>query len=596
MSITQIMNLDTVESFLRSQVAANANTIDSSSDALFLALRELGSLNLLALWIPVKWGGREISETNFGEFQELIARYSGALAFLQTQHQSAAGMLAVSKNNTLQEKYLPRMGSGEVLVGVGFSQLRREGEPLTTAKPVDGGYLLNGVIPWVTGWGIFHEFIVAATLVDGSAVFGMIPLKLEGGLEFSEVADLAAMPSTNTVAVKLNNWFLPDESVVFIKQPGWIHEQDKRNVLKATFLATGCALAGLDIIEDISHKKNLSFINDAFILLDQELSNCRLQIRKAQQNLTVNIAEKLHLRAWAIDLATRISHAAIAVSSGAANYKHHHAQRVYREALVYTVTGQTRDVMAATLERLTRKNEGRIRVESKSITYSQVIHLSHIIDTSIPQWQGDPNVEFVTVAERENQGFYLRRFAMGEHSATHMNAPISFDDEGMGIDKYAAEKLVLPAVVIDISQQVNINYDYTLTITDVIRWEKQHGEISPGSLILLHTGWGKKWDNPDEFMPQDAVGNIHFPGFSRDVSEFLLTERQIAGLGIDTHGVDAGINTEFSVNHLLLEKPRIILENLNNLDKLPPTGITIAIAPLRLRDGSGSPVGVLALF
>jgi kynurenine formamidase/alkylation response protein AidB-like acyl-CoA dehydrogenase len=583
------MNLDTVESFLRSQVAPNANTIDGSCDALFLALRGLGSLNLLALRVPEKWGGREISETNFGEFQELIARYSGALAFLQTQHQSAAGMLAVSNNHLLQEKYLPGMGSGEVLVGVGFSQLRREGEPLTTAKPVEGGYLLNGVVPWVTGWGILHEFIVAATLVDGSAVFGMIPLKQKEGLEFGEVAELAAMPSTNTVAVKLNNWFLTNESVVFIKQPGWIHQQDKKNILKSTFLATGCALAGLDIIDDISHKKNLSFIHDAFVSLHQELSNCRGAIRKAQQNLTVNIAENLHLRAWTIDLATRISHAAVTVSSGAANYKHHHAQRVYREALVYTVTGQTRDVMAATLDKLTR-------LQSKSINYSHVIHLSHIIDTSIPQWQGDPNVEFITVAERENQGFYLRRFAMGEHSATHMNAPISFDDEGMGIDQYAAEKLVLPAVVIDISRQVKMNYNYTLTIADVIRWEKQHGEISPGSMILLHTGWGKKWENPDEFMPQDAQGNMHFPGFSRDVSEFLLTERQIAGLGIDTHGVDAGIDTEFSVNRLLLEKPRIILENLNNLDKLPATGITIAIAPLRLRDGSGSPVGVLALF
>jgi kynurenine formamidase/alkylation response protein AidB-like acyl-CoA dehydrogenase len=590
------MNLDTVESFLRSQVAPNANRIDDSSEALFLALRGLGSLNLLALRVPVKWGGREISETNFGEFQELIARYSGALAFLQTQHQSAAGMLAVSKNNTLQERYLPRMGSGEVLVGVGFSQLRREGEPLTTAKPVDGGYLLNGMVPWVTGWGIFHKFIVAATLVDGSAVFGMIPLKHEEDLEFGEVADLAAMPSTNTVAVKLNNWFLPNESVVFIKQPGWIHEQDQKNILKSTFLATGCALAGLDIIEDIYPNKNLSFINDAFISLDQELNNCRLQIRKAQHNLTVNIPDKLHLRAWAIDLATRISHAAIAVAGGAANYKHHHAQRVYREALVYTVTGQTRDVMAATLEKLTRKNGGISRVKSKIITYSHVIHLSHIIDTNIPQWQGDPNVEFITVAERENQGFYLRQFAMGEHSATHMNAPISFYKEGIGIDQYIAEKLVLPAILIDISKQVNMNYDYTLTITDVIRWEKQHGEISPGSMILLHTRWGKKWDNHDEFMPQDTQGNIHFPGFSRDASEFLLTERQIAGLGIDTHGVDAGIDTEFSINRLLLEKPRIILENLNNLDKLPATGITIAIAPLRLRDGSGSPVGILALF
>nr|WP_281257083.1 cyclase family protein [Calothrix elsteri] len=175
---------------------------------------------------------------------------------------------------------------------------------------------------------------------------------------------------------------------------------------------------------------------------------------------------------------------------------------------------------------------------------------------------------------------------------------MSFHQEGIGIDKYTAEKLILPAVVIDICKQINdnTNFDYKLNITDVITWEKQHGKIPSGCVVLLHTGWAKKWENANDFMPQDKDGNIHFPGFSRDVSEFLLTERQIAGLGIDTHGVDAGIDTEFSVNRLLLEKPRIVLENLSNLDKLPPTGITIAIAPLRLRDGSGSPVGVLALF
>lgn len=571
------MNLDTVESFLRSQVAPNANTIDDSSDALFLALRGLGSLNLLALRVPEKWGGREVCEAIFGDFQELIARYSGALAFLQTQHQSAAGMLAVSSNSLLQEEYLPRMGSGEILVGVGFSQLRREGEPLIRAKPVDGGYLLNGVVPWVTGWGIFHEFIVAATLVDGSAVFGMIPLKSEEGLGFSEVAELAAMRSTNTVAVNVNNWFLANESVVFIKQPGWIHEQDKRNVLKSTFLASGCAFAGLDIIEEISHTKNLSSINNALDLLSRELHNCRSAIREAQQNLSASFAEKLELRGWIIDLATRIAHAAVTVSSGAANYKHHNAQRIYREALVYTVTGQTRDVIAVTLERLTRKVKTSAEVKLKTINYSRIIHLSHVIDTDIPQWQDDPNVEFITVAEREKQGYYLRRFVMGEHSATHMNAPISFYEKGIGIDKYTAEQLVLPAVVIDICQQVDINYDYTLTITDVIRWEKQHGKVPSESVVLLHTGWAKKWGNTNDFMLQDADGNMHFPGFSSDVSEFLLTERQIAGLGIDTHGVDAGIDTEFSVNRLLLEKPRIILENLSNLDKLPATGITIAI-------------------
>ncbi|PLZ82331.1 hypothetical protein CBP16_07405, partial [Fischerella thermalis WC217] len=100
----------------------------------------------LALRVPQNWGGKEISEETFSDFQELVARYSGALAFLQTQHQSAAAMLVASSNSVLKQEYLPRIGKGELLIGVGFSQLRRGGEPLTIAKLVPGGYQLDGIV------------------------------------------------------------------------------------------------------------------------------------------------------------------------------------------------------------------------------------------------------------------------------------------------------------------------------------------------------------------------------------------------------------------------------------------------------------------
>jgi alkylation response protein AidB-like acyl-CoA dehydrogenase len=190
--------LDTAESYLLNQVAAKANEIDIDPDALLQALQGLGELGLLALRVPRQWGGKEVSEETFAHFQELVARYSGALAFLQTQHQSAAGMLVASSNSSLQQEYLPRMGNGEVLVGVGFSQLRREGEPLTVATPVSGGYQLDGVVPWVTGWGIFDDFIIAATLPDGRAVFGVMPFQETeqesgGSITFTTPAQLAAM-------------------------------------------------------------------------------------------------------------------------------------------------------------------------------------------------------------------------------------------------------------------------------------------------------------------------------------------------------------------------------------------------------------------
>jgi len=348
--------LKETKSYLLKEVVPKANEIDSNSDALLNALQGLGELGVLALRVPHRWGGKKVSEQTFSNFQELVARYSGALAFLQTQHQSAVGMLIASSNSSLQQDYLPYMGNGQVLVGVGFSQLRREGEPLIVAVPVTGGYQLDGVVPWVTGWSFFREFIVAATLPDGRSIFGVVPFNEKhqsgGRITFTTPVQLAAMTSTHTVTATLTHWFLPTELVVSIKPTDWIHENDKNNVLRPTFLTTGCALAGLDILESAAQTKSLPLITNAFESLGQELSNCRAAIREAQQHSCMEMAERLKLRSWAIDFAARIAHAAVTVSSGAANYSHHPAQRVYREVLVFTVSGQTRAVMEATLARL----------------------------------------------------------------------------------------------------------------------------------------------------------------------------------------------------------------------------------------------------
>lgn len=150
------------------------------------------------------------------------------------------------------------------------------------------------------------------------------------------------------------SWFLSEEHVVSVKPRDWIDKNDKKNVLNPTSLALGCATAGLDILQAAHSTKPLAFIVQAFKTLNQEIADCRTAIRQAQQNQGESLDKRLQLRAWAIDLAVRCSHAAIAVSSGAANYSHHAAQRVYREALVFTVSGQTTAVMAATLARLQR--------------------------------------------------------------------------------------------------------------------------------------------------------------------------------------------------------------------------------------------------
>ena len=230
----------------------------------------------------------------------------------------------------------------------------------------------------------------------------------------------------------------------------------------------------------------------------------------------------------------------------------------------------------------------------RTIAYRQIIDLTHPIHPNIPIWPGDPATEFETVSQIEKDGYFLRKFSMGEHSGTHINAPNSFDAAGASIDSYPPQSLVSAAIAIDIREQSLANPDYTLTIDDVLNWERQHKLIEPENLVLVYTGWQAKWDDERAFFNRDDRGICHFPGFGTAATQFLLEERSIAGIGTDTHGVDPGRDESFAVNKLILEKQLIVLENLANLDLLPAADFTLAIGIMRLLGGSGSPVSVLA--
>ncbi|MEQ9551278.1 MAG: acyl-CoA dehydrogenase family protein [Coleofasciculus sp. G3-WIS-01] len=385
--------LEVADAYLRQIVAPRASEIDQDTQALRTALQGLGSRNLLALKVPQRWGGAEVTPVTFSHFQQHVCRYSGALAFLQTQHQSAGGFLAKSDNEALKQHYLPPMGRGEALVGVGFSQLRRTGNPLVKATPVDGGYQITGNVPWVTGFSLFEDFVIGATLPDGRELYGIVPFTsteqaVGGAIAFSEPMVLAAMNSTNTVSASLADWFLPHESVLFIRKAGAIHETDRKNVLNHGFFALGCAQAGLDIIAAVYQRKQLEFIQAAFDHLHAEVLDCEAvmiaalsansadtedqgsegdgggfrnirvttndnsKTRPYRPQHSTHHPQSLQLRAWAINLAGRCTNAAVTVSSGAANLQSHAAQRVYREAVVFTVSGQTTAVMEATLAQL----------------------------------------------------------------------------------------------------------------------------------------------------------------------------------------------------------------------------------------------------
>jgi alkylation response protein AidB-like acyl-CoA dehydrogenase len=355
--MTSEQALQSALDYLREEVRPAAQQIDRESEALQKALQGLCDRELMALKRPAEYGGPGMSEPLFRQFQEEVARTSGALAFLQTQHQSAVGMIASSGNEALRDEYLPQMGNGEKLVGIGFSQLRRSGPPMMRAERVDDGYILDGMVPWVTGWSYFPEFLIGAALPDGHAVFGIVPLPVEPTewIGASEPMRLAAMETANTVAVQLKQYWLPRSRVAFVRPAGWIQNSDMINIALQGHFAIGCALAGLDVLQNAAEKKPLPFLAEAYEKLAKELRDCRQATAEAQKHVEEETTqERLEVRAWAIDLAVRCAHAAITASSGAANSLDHPAQRIYREALVYTVSAQTPAIMEATLARIAR--------------------------------------------------------------------------------------------------------------------------------------------------------------------------------------------------------------------------------------------------
>lgn len=226
----------------------------------------------------------------------------------------------------------------------------------------------------------------------------------------------------------------------------------------------------------------------------------------------------------------------------------------------------------------------------------RIVDLSYAIREDSPAWPGDARpFEARINARAEEAGYFSRSFCMLEHFGTHLDAPIHFAPGTMPVDAIPVEQLFGPAVVLDIQAEVADNPDYRLTPEDVLNWEKRHGRIPPGAIVLARTGWAARWPDERRYRNQDATGVMHFPGFSVEAVRLLL-DRQPGGLGIDTFSVDYGPSTDFPVHRLSHGAGLYHLENLADLSVLPETGAALVVAPIKLAGGSGGPTRVFALL
>lgn len=224
-----------------------------------------------------------------------------------------------------------------------------------------------------------------------------------------------------------------------------------------------------------------------------------------------------------------------------------------------------------------------------------VIDLSLRLEDRTPYFPGGEPFSLAPAADLEKDGYYANRFAMGEHTGTHIDAPCHFVHGKWAVDDIPMTHLVAPCCVIDVTKRAEADPDYALCVRDLELWEATHGRIPEGSVVIMRSGWEKRAGDLEKYRNADAAGTLHFPGFSREAAEWLVRERAIVGVGVDTLSGDPGPSKEFGAHLALNGADKYILENLARLDELPEAGAVLIVAPLPIRGGSGSPVRVYAL-
>jgi kynurenine formamidase len=227
---------------------------------------------------------------------------------------------------------------------------------------------------------------------------------------------------------------------------------------------------------------------------------------------------------------------------------------------------------------------------------TRVVDLSYAINDKLVPWPGDEKVfEAKINATVEKNGYFTRSFWMLEHYGTHLDAPIHFPPGKTTVDQIPVKQFFGPAVVLDVRAEAAKDADYRVPAARVEEWEKKHGGISEGSIVLLRTGWASRWPDAHKYRNQDAQGKMHFPGFSAEAAKLLIS-RKVSGIGCDTLSADYGASEDFAVHHLVLGAGLYQLENLADLSEVPEAGAFLVVAPIKLEGGSGGAVRVFAMW
>jgi kynurenine formamidase len=227
--------------------------------------------------------------------------------------------------------------------------------------------------------------------------------------------------------------------------------------------------------------------------------------------------------------------------------------------------------------------------------FSRAVDLTHTLSPAFPTFFGVPGIELKRQADLKKDGFNAYVWQLMEHAGTHLDAPIHFSENGATADRIDIASLVVPLAVVDVTDQAAKNTDYQVARADLEAYETKHGRIPENACVAMQSGWARYVTDEAKYTGKDAAGSFHFPGFSPDAAQWLMTERKVIGLAVDTLSLDHGASKDFKTHYLWLPSGRWGLENVAGLDQVPPAGATLVVGAAKVKDATGGPVRLIAL-
>ncbi len=232
------------------------------------------------------------------------------------------------------------------------------------------------------------------------------------------------------------------------------------------------------------------------------------------------------------------------------------------------------------------------------------IDLSHDFDEHTIYWPTNkPFSKDTSFYGFTEKGYFYASFIFTaeEHGGTHFDAPLHFGENGKTVEQITLDQLMGPGVVIDVTEKALADRDYLVSVADLTAWEGKYGAIPDGAIVLLHTGYSRFWPDPltytgTELTGAEAVPFLHFPGIAPEAAQWLVDNRKINAIGLDTPSIDYGQSSEFLAHRILCAAGLTIYENLSNLDQMPPNGSFVIALPMKIKGGSGAPLRIIAML